>query len=154
MTFTSASKAGMRARITLLDLTYLCHADTSAGNDKGPKVKVLWGREPCTHRVSFQAIVSGVGKQGGGSHSPCTHPPTCTHPPSSAVPISKLPQSTKEIPGEKSHCSPCYHSHKMVCFSKSKPERSQWCLTLKLRPPHQLKPRDHPQTSKDLMKTP
>lgn len=41
MAFMSASKAGMRARITLLDLTYLCHADTSAGNDKGPKVKAL-----------------------------------------------------------------------------------------------------------------
>lgn len=133
MAFTSASKAGTRARITLLDLTYLCHADTSAGNDKGPKVEVLGGREPCTHRVSFQAIASGVGKQGAGSHSPCTHPPTCHHKATSAVPISKLPQPTKEISGEKSHRSSCNHSHKMVCFSKSKPERSKWCLTLKLR---------------------
>lgn len=81
MAFTSVSKAGMRARMTLLDLTYLCHADTSAGSDKGPKVKVLWGREPCTHSVSSQAITPGWGsKEQGAIVLAPIHPPATTKP--------------------------------------------------------------------------
>lgn len=151
MAFMSASKAGMRARITLLDLTYLCHADTSVGNNKGPKVKVLWGREPCTHRVSFQ--VSGVGKQGVGSHSPChSHPPTCHHKTISAVPISKLPQSTKDISGE---ISPFFIQpllQNSVFFQVKAREKPVVPHFKTERPCHQLKPRDHTQTSKDLTK--
>lgn len=152
MAFTSPSKAGMRARITLLDLTYLCHADTSVGNDKGPKVEVLWGRSH-VRSVSFQAVMAGVGKQGAGSHSPCTHPPA-TIKPLQLCPFQCLLSPQRRFL-ERPHLSSSNHSYKMVCFSKPKPERSQWCLMLKLRG-HvtSWSPETTHRPPKDLMKTP
>lgn len=145
MAFTS--KAGMRARVTLLDLSYLCHADTSAGNDKGPKVKVLGGREPCTVYLCKSPV--WVGKPGAEGHSPCTHPPATTKP------LQLCPFQSFLHPQRRFHLSSFNHSYKMGYFSKSKPERSQWCLMLKLRG-HvtSWSPETTYRPSKDLMKTP
>lgn len=132
MAFTSASKAGMRARITLL--VGLIYATTTLQLEmiKVQRSKYSEAESHVTHRVSFQAIMSGMGKQGAGSHSPCTLPPTCHHKTTPAVPISKPPQSTKEISGE----IPPFFMQPLLqngVFFQVKARAQPVCLTLKLR---------------------